>query len=306
MPTTYTDQFFVLDPYSPPPVGTFIPAVTFELVDQTDDNDIDAFDGDTVDGVDVSRSYPGDIVTLNIPGVGDVTYTGITFYLADGREVFTPTDGQVLQSGTLVSASGVTTQGPLDIVELGPPCFVKGTMIQTPTGSRPVEALAVGDFVMTLDHGMQPIAWTGSRQVRGTGDFAPIRFETGAIGNTRPLLVSPQHRIMVTGWKAQMFYGAEEVLVAAKHLVNGLDITVHPVAQVCYHHFMCEGHQIVWSEGCMTESFFPGDAMMIEDRNIYNEVTALFPELATHQGQINSLTARTVIKKYEAAALRAA
>ena len=243
---------------------------------------------------------------LNISGVGNVTYTGITFYLADGREVFTPTDGQVLQSGTLVSATGVTTQGPLDIQDLGPPCFVAGTLIQTPNGPRPVEALQAGDHVMTLDNGIQKIAWTGCRHVRGSGDFAPIRFAPGAIGNTRPLSVSPQHRILITGWQAELLYGAPEVLVAAKHLVNGTTIAKHPVQDVAYYHFMCDGHQIVWSEGCTTESFFPGDVMMAEDKGIYDELTSLFPELAIPEECVKVKTARTVLRGFEAQLLQAA
>lgn len=304
MPTTYTDQFFVMDPYSPPPAGTFVPAVVFDLVDQTNDNDIDAFDGDTVDGIDISRSYPGDTVTLDISGVGQVTYTGITFYLADGREVFTPTDGQVLQSGTLVSATGVTTQGPLNIDDMGPPCFVTGTLIQTPTGRRPIEDLKVGDAVMTLDRGVQTINWIGTRQIDGQGPFAPIRFETGAVGNDRPLLVSPQHRVLISGWKAEMFYGASEVLVAAKHLVNGHNITVAPMGEVTYHHFLCDQHELVWSDGCLTESFFPGDIMMREDTPLYEELTTLFPELASGASDVIAQTARRVLRGFEAAVLQ--
>jgi len=280
--------------------------VTFDLVDQNNDDDIDAFNGDTVDGIDVSRSYPGDIVTINVAGVGNVTYTGITFYLADGREVFTPTDGQVLQSGTLVSSSGVTIQGPLDIDDMGPPCFVSGTFIQTPTGPRLVEDLGVGDAVMTLDHGVQTIAWTGARQIEALDRFAPIRFAKGSIGNDEALMVSPQHRVLISGWKAEMFYGAAEVLVAAKHLVNGVNVTQEPMRSVTYHHFLCDRHELVWSNGCLTESFFPGDVMMQEDTAVYDEITALFPELGQRTGAFKVKTARTVLRGFEAAVLQAA
>ena len=115
MPTTFNDQFYVIDPYAPPPVGTTLVAQRFDLVDQNDDGDIDRFNNDSIDGWDVTNSYPGDTVTVNMSGGSTVTYTGTTFYLADGREVFTPTDGQILQTGTLSGASAVTTQGPLDV-----------------------------------------------------------------------------------------------------------------------------------------------------------------------------------------------
>jgi len=141
MPTTYTDQFYLMDPYNPPPVGTVLNFSVLNLTDQNDDNDFDRFNNDRVDGVDITASYPGDIVTVNVPGVGNITYTGTTFYLADGRQAFTPTDGQVLENGTLVSSSGVTTQGPLTVPEMGPTCFTPGAMIDTGSGARLVETL---------------------------------------------------------------------------------------------------------------------------------------------------------------------
>ena len=126
MPTNYTDQFYTFDPANPPPPGTSVTFVLYTLRDQNDDGDVDRFNNDRVNGSDVVNSYPGDTVTINVGGV-NVTYTGITFYLANGQRVFTPTDGQVLQNGTFVSATFVTTQGPVAVpTELGPACFTPG------------------------------------------------------------------------------------------------------------------------------------------------------------------------------------
>ena len=86
MPTTYTDQFFDMDPANPPGRGTTLTVQNYNLVDNNDDGDIDRFNTDTVDGVDVTASYPGDTVTIRLPDGSFVTYTGITFYLADGRQ----------------------------------------------------------------------------------------------------------------------------------------------------------------------------------------------------------------------------
>jgi hypothetical protein len=138
MPKSYTDQFFILDPYNPPPDGTAMNFVTYALIDQTKDGDLDLLDDDSVNGFDSQSSWPGDIVTIDVGGT-IISYTGITFYLSDGTQVFTPTDDQVLQNGTLTSATGVTTQGPLDVDELGPPCFAAGTMIMTAQGMTKVE-----------------------------------------------------------------------------------------------------------------------------------------------------------------------
>jgi hypothetical protein len=298
MPTSYTDQFLLMDPAAPPTVGTALTPVSYELVDQADDGDIDRFDGDTVNGVDVTRSWPGDTVTLDVPGSGLITYTGTTFYLADGSRVFTPTDGQVLQAGDYHSASFVTSQGPLDVADLGPPCFVSGTLMATPHGLRVIEDLSEGDVVITADHGPQTIRWAGSREVAGVGDFAPIRFAPGALDNTRELLVSPQHRMLVTGWRAQMYFGEDEVLVAAKHLVNHDTIHVLPKRRVIYHHILFDHHEVVFAEGAPSESFLPGPTILAEDAALQNEILTLFPELAVNDGD-NWLSARCVLKGHE-------
>ena len=157
MPTSYTDQFYVLDPANPPAVGSAVSFSVFSMTDENDDDDLDRFDNDSVDGSDITASWPGDTVTINVPGVGNVTYTGTTFYLADGRSVFTPTDGQVLQNGTFVSSTFVTTQGPLDVNDLGPPCFTKGTMIKTPHGEIPAENIDVLYAGLKLGPGDRPL-----------------------------------------------------------------------------------------------------------------------------------------------------
>lgn len=300
MPTTYTDQFFSFDPASPPPAGTAITIDILELVDQDDNNEIEDFGGDTVAGQLVTDSWPGDTVTINVPGVGDVTYTGITFYLADGvTRVFTPTDGQVLQEGTLVSTTFVTTEGPLIVPgELGPPCFTPGTMVATPDGERPVEDLKVGDLVMTADNGAQPLMWIGRTSVVAEGNFAPVRFDSGIFGLTQPLLVSPQHRMLIDDWRAPYLYGHAEVLIAAHCLVNGKSVTRVEGGTVDYIHLLFSRHEIVFANGAKSESYFPGHAVSRSERETNAEILALFPELARTGGR-DLKTVRPVVHPRE-------
>lgn len=275
MPTSYLDQFYAFDPAFPPPAGTPISVVKLTLIDENDDGDVDRFNSDSVNGSDITASYPGDTVTINVPGVGNVTYTGITFYLANGQRVFTPTDGQVLEAGTLVGTTFVQGQGPLLVPDqLGPPCFTAGTLIATPLGPRPVETLAEGDAVLTRDNGVQRLVWTGAREVEGTGRHAPVRLAAGALGNTRDLVVSPQHRMVVRGWRAELFAGHSEVLVAAVHLVNGTSITRSPVDRVAYHHIMCGGHEVVFAEGAETETLDPVGELARGEREILARLPA--------------------------------
>lgn len=281
-------------------------AVPFTLIDQNDDGDVDRFDNDSIDGQDVTSSYPGDVVTITLAGGGTVTYTGTTFYLADGREVFTPTDGQFLQSGEFATATAVSTQGPLDVGDLGPPCFVAGTQIKTPHGVMLVEDICVGDVVETVDHGPQVVRWVGARKIEGHGKYAPIRFAAGALGNTRPMCLSPQHRVLVNGWRAELLFGADEVIVAAKHLINDKTIRPMPTRHVTYHHFLCDQHELVWADGCISESFFPGDTILSGDEELHDELVTLFPDLALLSGGCDMETVRPVIRGFEARAMQAA
>ncbi|MEE9387737.1 MAG: Hint domain-containing protein [Paracoccaceae bacterium] len=307
MPTTYTDQFFILDPYNPPPPGTVLNFSTYDMIDQNDDGDIDRFNNDTVNGSDVTSSWPGDVVTVNVPGVGDITYTGTTFYLADGTQVFTPTDGQVLQNGTLVGASGVTTQGPLDTgTDLGPPCFTSGTLIETDSGERAIETLSVGDLVETLDNGLQPIRWIGSSVLEMPGRFAPILFRVGAIGNARELRVSPQHRMLIQGWQSELFFGCAQVLVPAKHLINGDTVVQERSAVVTYHHMLFDQHEIVVSDGVLSESFFPGDQALCQDDDVRRELLEIFPDMVKNPPTGWHRTARATVKRRDARVIRIA
>ena len=99
----------------------------------------------------------------------------------------------------------------------------------------------------------------------------------------RDLTVSPQHRILVNSKLARRLHGADEVLVAAKHLfqVDGIDV-VQDAESVTYVHFLFDRHQIVESEGAETESLFTGpEALKTVDSAARVEILHLFPELAS-------------------------
>lgn len=302
---TYKDQFFVIDPSSPPGVGTPLNFVRYTLTDANNDNDFDRFNNDLINGSDITSSYPGDTVTINVPGVGNVTYTGTTFYLANGQTVFTPNTGQVLQNGTFVSSTWVNTQGPLLVNQLGPACFCQGTLLRLPGGVAAIETLVPGDRVETMDHGAQTVRWVGRQTVAGGGDFAPVRFETGTIGNDRPLTVSPQHRVMLAGAWADLLFAEPEVLVPARHLVGLCGVSRVPMAKVTYLHLLFDRHEIVFSEGAPTESFHPGSQLLDGDRALRAEIAAIFPDCPGLRRGAAVPVARPVLAGYEARLLAA-
>ncbi|MEO1563116.1 MAG: Hint domain-containing protein [Pseudomonadota bacterium] len=137
-------------------------------------------------------------------------------------------------------------------------CFCAGTQILTSGGPVPVEGLHVGDTVLTRDHGIQQIRWIGKSVHSARGDLAPIHFMKGAIGNTRALRVSPNHKVLLSGWRVQLLFGEDEVLVPAKFLVNGDTIYAYRSDDVEYYHILLDEHALVLSNGIWSESFHPG------------------------------------------------
>ncbi len=305
MPTTYSDQFYLIDPYLPPPAGTALTVNFLNYTDANDDNVLTTAGTDSINGQDITGLYNGDTVTVNIGGTV-TTITGVTFYTAGGGRYFTPTDGTNLANATFVSSTWVNSPNSVTIPSLGPPCFTAGTVIRTDRGDRAVEDLAVGDLVETLDHGFQPLRWVGCSRTGARGDHAPVVFSPGSIGNDSELRVSPQHRILVQGWQAELYFGRGEVLVPAKHLVNGISITQEPADSIGYYHLLFDRHEIVWSNGVLSESFFPGDHILLTDRAVRAELLALFPELEQADRSIFRQTARETLKLREAGVLRQA
>ncbi|WP_137702974.1 Hint domain-containing protein [Marimonas lutisalis] len=182
-------------------------------------------------------------------------------------------------------------------------CFCRGTLIETPGGPRAIETLKIGDRVITLDHGAQKIRWIGGSAIRGTGANAPVRIRPGALGNVRELWVSQNHRMLITGAWAELLFGQEQVLVAAKHLVNDDTIRIVPKAKVEYFHFLFDDHQIVFAEACPTESLFPGKQTLksLNDTE-RDEIISLFPDLETRDD--GAPMSRYALKAFEAEALR--
>ncbi|CUH41673.1 Hint domain-containing protein [Ruegeria atlantica] len=137
-------------------------------------------------------------------------------------------------------------------------CFTTGTLIKTYRGLVKVENLRVGDRIPTLDHGLQTLRWVGSQTALASGAFTPVLIRAGAFGNDRDLLVSQQHRMLISDWRVALHTGHAEAFAPAKHLVNGRDIVMKPGGLVTYHHLMFDQDELIWGEGCLSESFHPG------------------------------------------------
>lgn len=147
-----------------------------------------------------------------------------------------------------------------------PPCFTAGTLIATPSGAVAVERLSRGDAVLTADAGTARVAVRLERPVsvaemKARPEFRPVRIAAGALGDgvpERDLLVSRQHRMLVSSIIAERMFGQREVLVSAIRLTALQGIEVAAPADVTYVHLVLDRHRVVLAEGAPTESFFPG------------------------------------------------
>ncbi|PTE14060.1 Hint domain-containing protein [Pseudogemmobacter blasticus] len=168
-------------------------------------------------------------------------------------------------------------------------CFCRGTLIETEHGPVAIESLRPGDLVRTRDNGLQPVRWIGSTLVSAASLAAnpklrPIRIDRGALGAdmpSTPLMVSPQHRVVISSQIAQRMFGTDEVLVAAKSLLGAAGIEVaEDVPEAEYFHMLFDRHEIVCSNGAVTESLYTGpEALRCIDPDALEEIMALFPEL---------------------------
>lgn len=254
-----------------------------------------------VNGVEVD---PGDSVTL-------ADGTVVTLTLSGELEIDPPASQTGLTANETINftytaddGTGITDTAFVTVTAI--PCFVRGTMILTQDGEKAVEDLEAGDLIETRDNGLQPIRWIGSRKVAADGRFAPVAIEAGTFGMHRRLVVSPQHRIMLTHWMAELMFGEDEVLVAAKDLVNDCSVRVLTGGEVEYFHLLFDQHQIVFSEGLATESFLPGPTVMNDlDAEVQDEVLSLFPEIDPETMDGYGPAARLPLRGFEARAMLA-
>lgn len=166
------------------------------------------------------------------------------------------------------------------------PCFVAGTLVDTHDGPRPVEEIRAGDLVLTVDDGPQPVRWVGQARADVANPAQrPVRICRGALGAgvpDRDLLVSPQHRVLIRSRIARRMFDADEVLVAAKHLLSlpGIEVA-DDITDPVYVHLLFDRHQLIRSNGAVTESLFTGpQALKSLSDMARDEIMALFPQLA--------------------------
>ncbi len=160
-------------------------------------------------------------------------------------------DTIVTVAGGQITARDITPQELAPRIDIA--CLLRGTLVRTPGGDVPVETLAVGDPIITLDGTVKALKWIGRHTyapivVRLNPAIVPIRIAAGALGPATPtidLLVSAEHALYLDG-----------ALVPAKLLVNGTTIRPAPeIARVEYFHLELDAPDVLWANGAATETY---------------------------------------------------
>lgn len=153
-------------------------------------------------------------------------------------------------------------------------CYCRGTRILTQNGEVAIEALEIGDRVITASGEAKPIRWIGLRSVASR--FAdplrcwPVRIKAGALGDnvpSRDLRLSPDHALLVG-----------DVLIQAGALVNGASILRETQApdRFTYYHVELDDHELIFAENTPAETFVDNIDRMGFDN--WTEYEALYPE----------------------------
>lgn len=141
------------------------------------------------------------------------------------------------------------------LAQMGCSAFLRGTKISLASGAlRRVEDLCPGDRVLTRDDGAQPLRWVGTVTQRADTRHAPIRISAGALHNCDDLIVSPDNRLFLYQRQDVIGAGRAEVMVKARHLVNGSTVRRDTGGFVDYVQLVFDRHQIIFAEGIAVET----------------------------------------------------
>ena len=235
-----------------------------------------------IDGTFVNGALLGASGTLD-DGEDDNTFEGVETVDGGVRpgqvyEGFVEIGGQQWPAfsdppGVLFVYFATPVTPPLNFTMINPfpftVCFAPGTAIATPEGAVAVEALSIGDPVLTADGRTVPVKWVG-RQTRAPlfQRIRMIRVAAGALADRLPLrdlVLTADHALLIDG-----------LLINAGALVNGTTITElrDLPERVTVYHIETEAHDVILAEGTPAETFIDYAGRQAFDN--YAEYVALY------------------------------
>ncbi|MFD2175780.1 Hint domain-containing protein [Rhodobacter lacus] len=182
--------------------------------------------------------------------------------------------------------------------------FTTGTMITMAGGAqRLIETLGPGDRVLTRDNGPQPVRLVAKTTLRALGSFAPVVISAGTLGNESDLIVAPHHRVFLYRRGAQRLGDTAEILVQAKHLVDGEHVWRREGGYVDYYALVFDHHEIVYAEGVPVESLQVSEAVLkLMPEELTAEIRARLPDLI-HTPHFGTEAGRDLLDRVGRAAL---
>lgn len=132
-------------------------------------------------------------------------------------------------------------------------CIAGGAIIETDLGPRLVESLLEDGGVKTVDSGFQEELWIGRRHLNAetlarNSHLRPVRIAAGSMGQYLPrsdIVVSPQHRICVNVWHAELCFGHEELLAPAKSFLELEGVDVLEASTGTHFYLLFERHELL-------------------------------------------------------------
>lgn len=263
-------------------------------------------DSDTVvaiDGVtyEFSVEFTGTLPTTKSTGAGQVPdpYEGanlmvITVYdyptAGDTtRFAFMPEETATLADMDAFGNGAIAVQGVNETPAPVTICLLRGTLIRTPTGDRPIETLREGDLVVTATGEVRPIRYITYQSFAHPGaedghGILPRCIRKDFFGPDLPyrdLYLSRNHRVTLSGPMVELYFEAEEVFAVAKFLSD----TTGGVAEgerIEWFNILLDDHAVIVANGQPVESLFLGDmtleTLSPEDRLA---IRARFSDLST-------------------------
>lgn len=266
--------------------------------------------GDDQYNIDLSGFDDDFTMTVKSMDPGDCfEFTGFDSYTTVGNVwtfEYTGTDGQAHTVSIDVESANGT--GVASVVV----CFVRGSRILTAVGERPIEQLQSGDQLICGDGIHRPIRWIGSlhldhAQLSAHPELRPIRLAPDSLAPGCPqgeLFLSPQHRVLLSDWRAEVLFGEDEVLVTVASLENDGSIrAVQTCREVDYFHILLDGHHTVWANGVECETLMPAEmAQTALSGTARDEICQIFPQIVTDLSSFGRLC-HPVLKPFETLAL---
>lgn len=154
------------------------------------------------------------------------------------------------------SGSGGVTNGEnlIDniIIHDTEPCFLKGSLLETPSGWIKVEDLSIGDMIFSYENGkktVRAITWIGhSEIVNAQEESYPVKIARHALADNVPfadLYITPEHCLFLDGCFVPV-----RMLVNERSIVTQTDLHNFEI-----YHIELQNHSVINAQGVLTESF---------------------------------------------------